>query len=127
MTPAERQAVARVKKMTPQQIFTKGAKHLLKQKRQCRAADGPCAVRSKSGKLACAVGAFLPDDENTRGKITTPGWSALAALSGKRGKVLCELLSVHDGHTGDWYSELQHVANKLGLKMPSNKPTKRAA
>ena len=111
-----------MKMLSAQQIFNKSARLLMKQRRKC-VADGMCVMRSKSGKLACAVGCLIKPgvyEEQVGDDISS--YESQLHLSGVdtfiHRYILSDLQFVHDATpVRKWAGELRTVAADHGLKL----------
>ena len=124
--------------MTNQEIVTKVARHLLRQRKKARE-NGRCRYRTKTG-LRCAIGCLIPkrlynpiiDDPvdavlagdfcESRGH-DDPGEDKAFEIGRKIGltyrnfRLLSSLQNIHDQRSpGDWREELQSLVRKHRLK-----------
>jgi hypothetical protein len=113
--------------LTPQEIFDKGARHLLTQFAKSKRGR-ICVYRGPDG-LMCAAGPFIPDDKYDHAfegvGVPMPGSHAkdlvdAFAAGGVQGAACLDLLSglqhVHDNCEPEkWAAALRHLARVRGL------------
>ena len=115
-----------MKYLTKQQIFSKVAKHLLKQNKQSINKTGACLY--KSGSLKCAIGCLILDKKYDP-KIDINFYNIKKLfegdyLSGIRNtseifNLLVDLQYLHDGFPPTtWKTRLKRTAAKFKLKLP---------
>ena len=109
--------------MTDQQMFTKVARHLIKQGKKS-IKDGQCLYRGPEG-TSCAIGCLIPDEmytEEIEGKAVSEHEAlelVLASLGITNLNLAMDLQSIHDGYSPDsWKSSLGFLAEKYNLRMP---------
>ena len=111
-----------------QQVFDYVAKHLLTQQKVCaETPGGMCVYRSPDGKLACAIGCLLTDEEArladnwhsgpmTIRDILDEIGSARARMKGANVRLLGELQAIHDcAPVGVWKEEMESSAHYYTL------------
>lgn len=121
--------------LTAQQIFTRVAKHLLTQGKQCRNAAG-CLYQSR-GKM-CAIGRLIPKGIRVRGfnncSLQDIPDEVLASMRLPVGDINCgtgvvyrllhDLQVLHDTvEPADWRRDLKALAGHFSLTMPRVKAT----
>ena len=117
--------------MTKQKIFTKVAKHLLKQNAKSRKTNdgipsGYCAYRGYNG-MTCAIGCIIPDEayelrfegEGVRGLPETLFKAMKVSYDYNSLIFLRELQHIHDlAPVSNWPEKLKMFAKNNDLKMP---------
>lgn len=119
-----------MKTLTEQQIFTKSATHLLKQKKKAgtKTEHGfSCKNYTKDG-FRCAVGCLIPIKHYKANETIWAGgfsdplcWDHFKAfgLTDNHRVLLSELMAIHDVEKPSrWAQKLRVLAKNRGLKMP---------
>jgi hypothetical protein len=108
--------LATLSQASPQQVFNQVKKHLLKQKQACRT-DDTCLY--KNGKLKCAAGCLISDEEY-KPEFENNDWTGLIdkfKITPCHEDLIMSLQAVHDEeHPDDWKKCLEQVAEKYQLK-----------
>jgi hypothetical protein len=112
---------------TAQQVFDQVANHLLTQMQSCRImmehGGFSCAYRSADGKLACAAGCLISDEEMAQvyeaNCNTGAGWGAIIDalnVSSNHEQLIVRLQIIHDdADPSDWKELLEKEAVQSGL------------
>jgi len=119
--------------MTRQEIFTKVARHLLRQKKKAASLDGhTCVYKTPRSGLKCAIGCLIPN------KLYDPGMEGLGLEQNAQvqevlrkvgvrcsrpvdQRFLSALQKIHDDldiTPKDWPEKLRQLAKQHKLKMP---------
>jgi hypothetical protein len=97
---------------TPQQVFDKVARHLIKQQARSTDEEGFCAYKAP-GRMRCAAGCLISSDEYSP-KMERNNWASLVKMNiaPKRHCLLIEKLQkIHDEvHISDWLESLRDLA-----------------
>jgi hypothetical protein len=115
-----------------QEVFDHVARHLFLQGAKCTVGSGSCAYRDDTGKLACAAGSLISDEEyaalpedispNSFGRKTrTAPWDMLifhGLVPKDHERLIISLQSIHDTWPIDkWSDGLRSVANGFNLNL----------
>lgn len=124
--------------MTKQQLFTKVAKYLLKQKSKALDVNGDCVLVTANNKKRCAVGSLLSPAQ-WRKALSIPRGDVYgniddlissierlnrvelqSACRGTQVEMLLKLQSTHDYvNVNKWPEALSKIATRYHCKMPS--------
>jgi hypothetical protein len=107
--------LATLSEATEQEVFDQVATHLLRQNEKCAVGD-TCLYRA--GKLACAAGCLISEDEYSD-EMEVGSWVTLVSKGyapGTHKKLICRLQGIHDtGSVFTWAIRLTELANEWGL------------
>ena len=104
---------------TRQQVFDKVATHLLTQMEQAVGdIGGSCQYRA--GKLSCAGGCLIPDEEHDEDLVEQKDWTQLvreSVVPRNHMHLIVRLQRIHDRqNTRSWKEQLKILAESEGLE-----------